>query len=156
MELFNGTNKIFLNGRRRLTLVNNLTDMQVRSQASASLYLLMRQNFEIGNNFARVKMQVTCLVKFLSSKVLNLLKLRLPCPFRPLWLKCRLSSGSMRWNVQLLRTTLIMNFLGTFEEIPENHPNLCTTRQWALWLFQLLPRTGIVVSHMLSRKNSLN
>merc|ERR1719391_711178 len=32
---------------------------QVRSQASASLYLLMRQNFEIGNNFARVKMQVT-------------------------------------------------------------------------------------------------
>ncbi|KAM6957051.1 dedicator of cytokinesis protein 7 [Aplochiton taeniatus] len=38
----------------------------VRSHASASLYLLMRQNFEIGNNFARVKMQVTmslsCLV----------------------------------------------------------------------------------------------
>ncbi|XP_039439015.1 dedicator of cytokinesis protein 7 [Culex pipiens pallens] len=31
----------------------------VRSQAAASLYLLMRQNFEIGNNFARVKMQVT-------------------------------------------------------------------------------------------------
>ncbi|RZF36641.1 hypothetical protein LSTR_LSTR012320 [Laodelphax striatellus] len=31
----------------------------IRSQASASLYLLMRQNFEIGNNFARVKMQVT-------------------------------------------------------------------------------------------------
>lgn len=31
----------------------------VRSQSSASLYLLMRQNFEIGNNFARVKMQVT-------------------------------------------------------------------------------------------------
>uniref|UniRef100_A0A3B1JP99 Dedicator of cytokinesis 6 n=1 Tax=Astyanax mexicanus TaxID=7994 RepID=A0A3B1JP99_ASTMX len=31
----------------------------VRSQASASLYLLMRQNYEIGNNFARVKMQVT-------------------------------------------------------------------------------------------------
>ncbi|XP_018097532.1 dedicator of cytokinesis protein 6 isoform X3 [Xenopus laevis] len=31
----------------------------VRTQASASLYLLMRQNFEIGNNFARVKMQVT-------------------------------------------------------------------------------------------------
>lgn len=30
-----------------------------RSQAAASLYLLMRQNFEIGNNFARVKMQVT-------------------------------------------------------------------------------------------------
>ncbi|XP_055884538.1 dedicator of cytokinesis protein 7-like isoform X6 [Biomphalaria glabrata] len=30
-----------------------------RSQASASLYLLMRQNFELGNNFARVKMQVT-------------------------------------------------------------------------------------------------
>ena len=26
MELFIGTNKIFLNGRRRLTLVNNLTD----------------------------------------------------------------------------------------------------------------------------------
>ncbi|KAI0241313.1 Dedicator of cytokinesis protein 7 [Lamellibrachia satsuma] len=30
-----------------------------RMHASASLYLLMRQNFEIGNNFARVKMQVT-------------------------------------------------------------------------------------------------
>ncbi|XP_078656490.1 dedicator of cytokinesis protein 7-like isoform X1 [Branchiostoma floridae x Branchiostoma belcheri] len=30
-----------------------------RSHSSASLYLLMRQNFEIGNNFARVKMQVT-------------------------------------------------------------------------------------------------
>ncbi|XP_041359192.1 dedicator of cytokinesis protein 7-like isoform X2 [Gigantopelta aegis] len=30
-----------------------------RAQASASLYLLMRQNFELGNNFARVKMQVT-------------------------------------------------------------------------------------------------
>ncbi|XP_048256489.1 dedicator of cytokinesis protein 7-like isoform X1 [Haliotis rufescens] len=30
-----------------------------RSQASASLYLLMRHNFELGNNFARVKMQVT-------------------------------------------------------------------------------------------------
>ncbi|XP_076463063.1 dedicator of cytokinesis protein 7-like isoform X1 [Babylonia areolata] len=30
-----------------------------RSQAAASLYLLMRQNFELGNNFARVKMQVT-------------------------------------------------------------------------------------------------
>ncbi|KAG7265864.1 hypothetical protein CRUP_016127 [Coryphaenoides rupestris] len=32
---------------------------EVRSHASASLYLLMRQNFEIGNNFARVKVQVT-------------------------------------------------------------------------------------------------
>nr|XP_023650278.1 dedicator of cytokinesis protein 7 isoform X12 [Paramormyrops kingsleyae] len=31
----------------------------IRAHASASLYLLMRQNFEIGNNFARVKMQVT-------------------------------------------------------------------------------------------------
>nr|XP_033779450.1 dedicator of cytokinesis protein 6 isoform X8 [Geotrypetes seraphini] len=31
----------------------------VRTHASASLYLLMRQNFEIGHNFARVKMQVT-------------------------------------------------------------------------------------------------
>ncbi|XP_067028614.1 dedicator of cytokinesis protein 7-like isoform X1 [Acropora muricata] len=31
----------------------------IRAQASSSLYLLMRQNFEIGNNFARVKMQVT-------------------------------------------------------------------------------------------------
>ncbi|XP_067927943.1 dedicator of cytokinesis protein 7-like [Watersipora subatra] len=30
-----------------------------RSHAAASLYMLMRQNFEIGNNFARVKMQVT-------------------------------------------------------------------------------------------------
>lgn len=31
----------------------------VRSQAAASLYLLMRQTFQIGNNFAKVKMQVT-------------------------------------------------------------------------------------------------
>lgn len=31
----------------------------IRTHASASLYMLMRQNFEIGNNFARVKMQVT-------------------------------------------------------------------------------------------------
>ncbi|KAL1514145.1 hypothetical protein ABEB36_003452 [Hypothenemus hampei] len=31
----------------------------VRSQAAASLYLLMKQTFQIGNNFARVKMQVT-------------------------------------------------------------------------------------------------
>ncbi|XP_060519679.1 dedicator of cytokinesis protein 7 isoform X2 [Cylas formicarius] len=31
----------------------------VRSQAAASLYLLMRQTFQLGNNFARVKMQVT-------------------------------------------------------------------------------------------------
>ena len=30
----------------------------VRSHAAASLYLLKRHNFEIGNNFARVKMQV--------------------------------------------------------------------------------------------------
>ncbi|KAK3089282.1 hypothetical protein FSP39_002319 [Pinctada imbricata] len=30
-----------------------------RSQASASLYMLMRQNYELGNTFARVKMQVT-------------------------------------------------------------------------------------------------
>ncbi|CAM6031703.1 unnamed protein product, partial [Sphagnum compactum] len=31
----------------------------VRSQAAASLYLLMRQTFEIGSNFPRVKMQIT-------------------------------------------------------------------------------------------------
>lgn len=31
----------------------------IRAWACASLYLLMRQNFEIGNNFARVKVQVT-------------------------------------------------------------------------------------------------
>lgn len=31
----------------------------VRSQASASMYFLMRQNFDIGNNFARVKQQLT-------------------------------------------------------------------------------------------------
>ncbi|XP_028405418.1 dedicator of cytokinesis protein 7-like [Dendronephthya gigantea] len=31
----------------------------IRTQASASLYLLMRQNYQIGNNFSRVKMQVT-------------------------------------------------------------------------------------------------
>ncbi|KAM5256423.1 dedicator of cytokinesis protein 7 [Ctenodactylus gundi] len=35
------------------------TISSIRAHASASLYLLMRQNFEIGNNFARVKMQVT-------------------------------------------------------------------------------------------------
>lgn len=32
---------------------------QTRSQASASLYMLMRQNYDLDNNFARVKMQVT-------------------------------------------------------------------------------------------------
>ena len=32
---------------------------EVRSNATASLYLLMRQNFERDNNFARVKMQIT-------------------------------------------------------------------------------------------------
>jgi hypothetical protein len=31
----------------------------VRAQASASLYFLMRQNFDIGNNFSRVKIQIT-------------------------------------------------------------------------------------------------
>jgi len=31
----------------------------VRVQASASMYFLMRQNFDIGNNFARVKQQLT-------------------------------------------------------------------------------------------------
>lgn len=31
----------------------------IRAQASASLYFLMRQNFEIGNNFSRVKIQLT-------------------------------------------------------------------------------------------------
>ncbi|XP_064626372.1 dedicator of cytokinesis protein 7-like isoform X5 [Lineus longissimus] len=39
-----------------------------RSHASASLYLLMRQNFEIGNNFARVKMQVTMALSRLVGK----------------------------------------------------------------------------------------
>ncbi|CAF1476095.1 unnamed protein product, partial [Didymodactylos carnosus] len=37
----------------------------IRSHASASLYLLMRQNFEIGNNFSRVKMQVTMSLSWL-------------------------------------------------------------------------------------------
>nr|XP_022315801.1 dedicator of cytokinesis protein 7-like isoform X2 [Crassostrea virginica] len=32
---------------------------QTRAQASASLYMLMRQNYDLDNNFARVKMQVT-------------------------------------------------------------------------------------------------
>ncbi len=32
---------------------------QVRAQASASLYFLMRQNYEIGNSFSRVKIQLT-------------------------------------------------------------------------------------------------
>ena len=31
----------------------------VRAQASASLYFLMKQNYEIGNNFSRVKIQLT-------------------------------------------------------------------------------------------------
>ena len=35
------------------------TQIFLRSQAAASLYLLMRQSFETGSNFARVKMQVT-------------------------------------------------------------------------------------------------
>jgi hypothetical protein len=43
----------------------------VRSQSSASLYLLMRQNFEIGNNFARVKMQVTMSLSSLVGTVAN-------------------------------------------------------------------------------------
>ncbi|XP_033123079.1 dedicator of cytokinesis protein 7-like isoform X2 [Anneissia japonica] len=43
----------------------------VRSHASASLYLLMRQNFEIGNNFARVKMQVTMSLSHLVGTVTN-------------------------------------------------------------------------------------
>lgn len=42
---------------------------QVRGQASASLYLLMRQNFEIGNNFARVKMQVTMSLSSLVAEI---------------------------------------------------------------------------------------
>ena len=33
--------------------------LEVRANATASLYLLMRQNFERDNNFARVKMQIT-------------------------------------------------------------------------------------------------
>ncbi|CAF4341219.1 unnamed protein product, partial [Adineta steineri] len=37
----------------------------IRSHASASLYLLMRQNFEIGNNFSRVKMQATMSLSWL-------------------------------------------------------------------------------------------
>lgn len=41
----------------------------IRSQASASLYLLMRQNFEIGNNFARVKMQVTMSLSSLVAEI---------------------------------------------------------------------------------------
>ena len=43
----------------------------VRSQASASLYLLMRQNYEIGNNFARVKMQVTMSLSSLVAEISN-------------------------------------------------------------------------------------
>eukprot|EP00095_Tigriopus_kingsejongensis_P000113 snap_masked-scaffold265_size231475-processed-gene-1.10 protein:Tk00113 transcript:snap_masked-scaffold265_size231475-processed-gene-1.10-mRNA-1 annotation:"dedicator of cytokinesis protein 7-like isoform x2" len=43
----------------------------IRSQASASLYLLMRQNFEIGNNFARVKMQVTMSLSKLVGTISN-------------------------------------------------------------------------------------
>lgn len=43
----------------------------VRSQAAASLYLLMRQNFEIGNNFARVKMQLTMSLSALVGTMTN-------------------------------------------------------------------------------------
>ena len=43
----------------------------VRSQAAASLYLLMRQNYEIGNNFARVKMQVTMSLSSLVAEISN-------------------------------------------------------------------------------------
>ncbi|XKL65388.1 hypothetical protein PGB90_008808 [Kerria lacca] len=50
----------------------------VRSQAAASLYMLMRQNFEIGNNFTRVKMQVTMSLSSLvgTSHTFNELALR--------------------------------------------------------------------------------
>ncbi|XP_055333628.1 dedicator of cytokinesis protein 7-like isoform X2 [Paramacrobiotus metropolitanus] len=44
----------------------------VRSQASASLYLLMRQNFEIGNSFSRVKMQVTISLSSLVGTITDL------------------------------------------------------------------------------------
>merc|ERR1719412_997513 len=43
----------------------------VRSQSAASLYLLMRQNYEIGNNFARVKMQVTMSLSSLVAEISN-------------------------------------------------------------------------------------
>ncbi|XP_056020103.1 dedicator of cytokinesis protein 7-like isoform X2 [Ostrea edulis] len=43
---------------RLLRHCSSLTS-QTRSQASASLYMLMRQNYDLDNNFARVKMQVT-------------------------------------------------------------------------------------------------
>ena len=46
----------------------------VRSQSAASLYLLMRQNYEIGNNFARVKMQVTMSLSSLVAEISNSFK----------------------------------------------------------------------------------
>lgn len=44
----------------------------IRSQACASLYLLMRQNFEIGNSFSRVKMQVTISLSSLVGTITDL------------------------------------------------------------------------------------
>lgn len=41
----------------------------IRTQAAASLYLLMRHNFSVGNSFARVKMQITMSLSSLSSLV---------------------------------------------------------------------------------------
>ena len=44
----------------------------VRAQACASLYMLMRQNFEIGNSFSRVKMQVTISLSSLVGTITDL------------------------------------------------------------------------------------
>lgn len=44
----------------------------VRSQACASLYLLMRQNFEIGHTFSRVKMQMTISLSSLVGTITDL------------------------------------------------------------------------------------
>ncbi|XP_025407791.1 dedicator of cytokinesis protein 7 isoform X2 [Sipha flava] len=43
----------------------NSSTIGVRAQAAASLYSLMRQNFDIENNFARVKMQITVALSIL-------------------------------------------------------------------------------------------
>jgi dedicator of cytokinesis protein 6/7/8 len=48
---------------------------QIRQQASASLYFLMRQNFDIGNNFSRVKMQVTISMSTLVNNINNSTKI---------------------------------------------------------------------------------
>ncbi|KAI2666060.1 Dedicator of cytokinesis protein 7 [Labeo rohita] len=79
----------------------------VRSHASASLYLLMRQNFEIGNNFARVKMQVTMSLS-------SLMKEHQQDPEMLIDLMYRIAKGYQ--NSPDLRLTWLQNMAGKHSE----------------------------------------